>query len=173
MTLRMPKNCKIIKGDGTVVGVIGAEHYRRRSVVAKRAAYHEIGHVIAAITYGIPIISVSINTATPHMHRGNYHPPPGIGLEAMVTLCLAGPAAETFYVGPITDGSDETDYRMAREYLSRRYDTLEIGVQLNRMRDAADKLVRTQWARDRIERISAALLARGTLTSEDVAALVS
>lgn len=77
------------------------------------------------------------------------------------------------FVGPITDGSDATDYRMAREYLSRKYDALEIGFQMNRLRDAADKLVSTEWARDRIERISAALLARGTLTSEDIAALVS
>ena len=60
---------------------------------------------------------------------------------------------------------------MAREYLARQYDALQIGFQLNRLRDAADRLVRTPWARGRLERIAAALLDRGMLTSEDIAAL--
>jgi hypothetical protein len=139
----------------------------------QRISFHEAGHTTAALVYNIPIITVSIDADVPHLHRGHYRAPANIGLERLVTMCLAGPAAERYFVGPITDGSDATDYRMAREYLSRKYDALEIGFQMNRLRDAADKLVSTEWARDRIERISAALLARGTLTSEDIAALVS
>ena len=150
MTLRIPPNCKLITGDGTVVGIIGAEHYRRRDMIAKRAAYHELGHVIAAITYGIPIISVSINSTTPQMHRGNYQAPADIGLEAICILCLAGPASEEYFCGKIDDGSDQTDIATVRKYLSRQYDALQIRFQFDRLRDAADKLVRDPWAQERI-----------------------
>jgi hypothetical protein len=34
-------------------------------------------------------------------------------VQAIVTMTLSGPAAETFYVGPINDGSDQTDIEMA------------------------------------------------------------
>ncbi|MGA8699517.1 MAG: hypothetical protein WB689_37980, partial [Xanthobacteraceae bacterium] len=33
-----------------------------------------------------------------------YRAPANIGLERLVTMCLAGPAAERYFVGPITDG---------------------------------------------------------------------
>jgi hypothetical protein len=102
------------------------------------------------------------------MHRAAYHAPPGIGVEVMATLALAGPSAEEFFVGRIEDGSDQIDVAMARDYLSRKYNPLEIGFQLRRHRDAADKLV--SWAMQRIKLIADALLRRGSLTGEQITA---
>ena len=86
--------------------------------LSERTAYHEAGHATAALAFGIPIISVTVDNGTPHMHRGHYRAPHDRGLEVMVTLCLAGPAAEALFCGPITDGSDHVDIEMARS-LSR------------------------------------------------------
>jgi Zn-dependent protease len=83
--------------------------------LSERIAFHEAGHCVAALTFSIPIISVSI-TAVPHMYRGRYSAPPDLGSECMVTLCLAGPAAERLFCGPINDRSDKVDVAMAREY---------------------------------------------------------
>jgi hypothetical protein len=135
-----------------------------------RRAYHESGHAIAAIAYGIEIISVTISDDQPHLHRGRYRPSHDAGLETMVTLCLAGPASEEFFCGPI-NGSDRIDLEMAREYLARTVDALRIGVELARHREAAERLVATPWAQDRIRVIANALLERGTLSGTDVAAL--
>ena len=154
-----------------MIGIVGAEHYRRRNVMAKRAAYHEAGHCLGAIAYGVPIISVTISPS-PHMLRAHYDAPADIGLEAICILCLAGPASEEYFCGKIDDGSDQTDIATVRKYLSRQYDALQIRFQFDRLRDAADKLVRTEWAQDRIRKIADALLDRGSLTSEDIAALV-
>jgi hypothetical protein len=90
--------------------------------VRERASWHEAGHCAAAITYGAPIISVSIDSDKPHMHRAHYRAPPDLGTEAMSILALAGPASEEYFCGPIDDGSDQTDIAMTRQYLSRRYD---------------------------------------------------
>jgi hypothetical protein len=137
----------------------------------QRKSFHEAGHCCAAIVYGIPVISVTITNDTPHLHRARYCPPAGIGLECMTTLCLAGPAAEEFFCGPITDGSDRIDIEMARRYLARRFDLLRIEVELGRARDAAGRLVKDQ--QQRIRAIAAALLERGTLSGEDIAGITS
>jgi hypothetical protein len=107
------------------------------------------------------------------LHRGRYRPPPGIGLEAMVTLCLSGPAAETLFCGPINDGGDRVDIEMARGYLSQRFDPLTVGAEIARLRNAADRLVRTEWAqqRQRIVQIANGLLRSGSLDAEQIAAL--
>ena len=60
-------------------------------------------------------------------------------------MCLAGPAAERYFVGPITDGGDQPDIQMARGYLSQRFDPLTVGAEIVQLRDAADPLVRTEW----------------------------
>jgi hypothetical protein len=116
----------------------------------ERCAWHEAGHCCAALVYNIPILSVSIDTATPRVHRAHYRAPADIALEAMCVLCLAGPSSEEFFCGKIDDGSDRTDIAIAREYLSRQYDALQIGFQLKCFRDAADALVRTPSVQDRI-----------------------
>ena len=82
--------------------------------VGFRAAYHEAGHCAAAIIFGIPIIHVTIEADAGHLYRGHYRGRAYLGLERIV-MCLAGPAAEEFFCGPIEDGTDTADYAMARE----------------------------------------------------------
>jgi hypothetical protein len=53
-------------------------------------AVHEAGHATAAIAFAIPIISVTIDAATPHLLRRRYRPPHDVGLECLVTFTLAG-----------------------------------------------------------------------------------
>jgi hypothetical protein len=38
----------------------------------ERAAYHEASHTAVAILYGIPVVSIDIDGATPHLLRGRY-----------------------------------------------------------------------------------------------------
>lgn len=89
----------------------------------------------------------------------------------MVTLCLAGPAAETLFCGPINDGSDELDEQMARDYLARTVEPLWLAVGIARHRDAAQRLVATPFARRRIPLLAAALLRHGSLSGAEIAAL--
>ena len=138
---------------------------------SERAAYHEAGHCAAAIAYGIPIIAVTIEGEAGHLVRGHYRERPDLALECIATLCLAGPAAEEVFCGPITDGTDRTDYEMARHHLARQFDPLRIGVEITRLRDAAKRLVRTPWAQQRIGLIAAALLRHGTLSGADLGGL--
>jgi hypothetical protein len=44
----------------------------------QRIAIHEVGHCVAAVTYGVSIVSVSINRDLPHLHRGRYRAPANI-----------------------------------------------------------------------------------------------
>jgi hypothetical protein len=124
--------------------------------------------VLAAISFGIPIIRITI-ADRPHLHRGLYHPPDAnFGLECLCVLCMSGPEAEREFCGPISDGSDQTDYQMARDYLARQLNPLQIGAELTRYRDAAQRLVRSPWARQRIRLLADALLQRGSLSSEQI-----
>jgi hypothetical protein len=86
---------------------------------------------------------------------------------------LCGPAAETLFCGPITDGTDQVDIEMAHEYLARRFEPALIGVEFARHRDAADKLVSTPWAKSRIQLIAEALLQHGTLTGDEIGVMIA
>ena len=138
-----------------------------------RAAYHEAGHCAAAITYGIPIIAVTIEADAGHLYRGHYRERADLALECMVTFCLAGPAAEEFFCGPIEDGADRADYEMARHYLKRQFTPLQLATEFERLRDAAHRLVRTPWAQQRIRLLAAALLRRGTLTGDEIGTMIA
>jgi hypothetical protein len=134
----------------------------------RRRAFHESGHVCAALQFSVPVISATISDNRSFMHRGGWRAPADLGIECMTVLCLCGPAAEREYVGPITDDSDRTDIAMAREILSRQYDALQIGFHLNRARDSARALVTTPWARHVIPLIAGALLKRGRLNGSEI-----
>jgi hypothetical protein len=129
-----------------------------------RAAYHEASHAAAALTFAIPILSVSIDADRPHLLRGRYKPPPEIGLDCLVTMCLAGPVGEQYFCGAINDDADEIDYQMARQYLSRRFDPLQVEAEIVRLRAAADRLVCSES--HRISVIASALLRHGSLNAE-------
>jgi hypothetical protein len=138
----------------------------------ERVAYHESGHAVACLCFGAPIIRVTIN-ADPHCHRGRWHSESDMALAHIAVVCLSGPASEIAYVGPITDNSDDVDYAMARRYLAEDgADPVLIGIEIGRLRDAADRLVRTPWAQARIRLISNALLTCGSLSGEEIARLV-
>jgi hypothetical protein len=143
----------------------------RPASFSERAAYHEAGHCAAALAYGIPIISVTIDADIPHLHWGRYRAQHDAGLECMVTLCLVGPAAEAYFCGSIEDGADRFDIEMARQHLVRRFEPLLIAAEIARLRDAAERLVRTPWAERRIRLVAEALLQRGTLSGEEICGL--
>jgi ATP-dependent Zn protease len=135
----------------------------------ERRAYHESGHAVAAITFGIPIIRVTVNADAGHLYRG-YYSASGIGLECMVTMCLAGGAAEEYFCGAI-NGSDRIDIEMAKRYLARQFSVLQIGAELERLRDAASRLVRDQ--KERIRLIADALLRHGRLTGDEIDVMIA
>jgi hypothetical protein len=126
---------------------------------------------VAALAFAIPIIRVTIADDTPHLHRGRYRAEADLALKSMVTLCLAGPEAEKEFCGPISDDSDRVDYQMAYEYLARQLNPLQVGAEFLRYRDAAQRLVRSAWARHRIRLLADALLRHGTLTVEQISAI--
>jgi hypothetical protein len=93
------------------------------------------------LTFGIPIIAVTIDAAAPHLLGGHYRAPSSIGAANLVTMCLSGPIGEQYFCGPISDGSDRVDYEMARAYLARdHHSRFEIEAEIARFRNAADRL---------------------------------
>jgi hypothetical protein len=145
----------------------------RMMTLRRRIATHEAGHAAACLCFGAPIIRVVIN-ADPHCHRGRWRSESDMALAHIAVVCLSGPASEIAYVGPITDRSDDVDYAMARTYLAEDgVDPLMIGVEFGRLRDAADRLVRTDWARRRICLIADALLRHGSLTGDEIGVMIS
>ncbi len=148
---------------------LAGRRYDGAMMLRERIAYHEAGHATAALQFPIPIIQVTISEDAPHMNRGHYRAPPDLGVEVMATLCLVGPASERLFCGPITDGSDQTDIHMAREYLARWFEPVRIlgGAEPSpRCRRGAGE--NAAGARGRIQRIAASLLERGALTGEVV-----
>jgi hypothetical protein len=160
--LQNPGHCRFWgRGEFPTVGKL-------RMSLRERAAVHEAGHATAAITFGIPVIAVTIKNK-PHLRSACYRAPHDCGLECMVTLCLSGPEAEKEFCGPISDDSDRVDYEMAREYLARCVaNPLQAAAELVRYRDAAQRLVRSPWAQRRIVAIADALLRHGSLNAEQI-----
>jgi hypothetical protein len=74
----------------------------------ERIATHEAGHSVAALTYGITLISVTI-VGHPHAQCASYRPPQGLACEALLTFLLAGPEAEKEFCGASDDGGDRID----------------------------------------------------------------
>lgn len=137
----------------------------------ERCSYHESGHVLAAIVFGVPLVRVSIDADVgPHTHCARWRAAhPDLGLESMVILTCAGRAAEELFCG--TDGADadQGDLANARAYLARAIaNPLQAAVQLSLYKSAAERLVRSEFARDRIRVLADALLRHGTLSGEQI-----
>jgi hypothetical protein len=109
----------------------------------ERVATHEAGHCIAALNFGLPVKTVTID-GHPHMHRDRFRRERSSATEALAIVCLSGPAAEELFFGPANDGGDHIDRQMARRYLRDCFPDSEIGYQLTRMRYAAERLVTSE-----------------------------
>lgn len=133
---------------------------------------HEASHATACQIYSLPILTVNIDSDQPEYRRARLNTLQKLlqpdYLESCVVVCLAGGAGEKLFFGSIL--GDSGDLVQARQHLSRRFGPLEIGFQLARMRDAADALVRLE--QQRIRRIADALLRHGSLTGQQITALV-
>jgi hypothetical protein len=82
---------------------------------------------------------------------------------------LLKPASEERFCGSIDDGSDQVEYTIARRYLARQFGPLQVAAEIARLRDAAQRLVRTAWAEERIRLLADALLRHGgTLSGEEI-----
>jgi hypothetical protein len=132
----------------------------------QRICIHEAGHAAAALCFGLPILSVSVSP--PRLLRQRQRTP----AEAWLTVCFSGGAAERLHIGggPNECGEIE-DYRMAHRFLCGRYSRIEVGIRIDTARVAAERLIKTAWARARVPVIAQALNARGVLSGDDVYAL--
>jgi hypothetical protein len=140
-------------------------------VKPRRTAIHEGGHVCGALVYGIPVVSVTVDPRRPHFLRGAFRQTRDLAIESLVVICLAGPAGEQEFFGPIDDGGDIIDLRMARTYLEPHYPPLMIGWRIDHLRGAAQRLVRD--AKPQIKLIADALLQHGALKGDEVYELLS
>ena len=134
----------------------------------ERIATHEAAHCLVAITYGIPILSVTVDDA-PHLHRGACPAAQPCAFEALTVLCFAGIAAEELFCGKIEDGGDLPDLQMAREHVTRAIaDPLQVELELARCKTAAARLVRSQFGATRIRLLADALLHNGSLSAQEI-----
>jgi hypothetical protein len=138
--------------------------------LAERTAYHEAGHCLACLAFGVEIRSVTIE-GQPYLERGKLPFDNGLTLEALLTLCLAGPECERLHLGAVDDGGDFLDIRTAFRHLRRQLSPLEVLGAYSRARASAERLVSTRWGRRTAPRLVQALIERGTLSGEDIAAL--
>jgi hypothetical protein len=92
--------------------------------------------------------------------------------EAWLTVCFSGGAAERLHIGgKAGDCGDVEDYAMARRFLCRHYPLVEIGVRIDTAMVAAERLIKTAWARARVPVIARALDERSVLCGDDIYAL--
>jgi hypothetical protein len=135
--------------------------------LAERIAYHESGHCIACITCAVPIISATV-VDRPLVRRARLRA--ALSVEVVGTICFAGSAAEELFCGPPPPGDrrDGFDFEMAYRHLRQHAGPLRLGLEFERLRDSARRLVASQWARSAIPKLAAALQSRGTLMGEQV-----
>jgi hypothetical protein len=131
-----------------------------------RVCIHESGHCAAALCFGLPILSVSVDP--PRLLRQRLRPPE----ETWLTVCFSGGAAERLHIGGgFNECGELEDYRMAHSFLCGRYPRIEVGLRIDAAMVAAERLIKTDWAKRCVPRIARALNARGVLSGGDVYAL--
>jgi hypothetical protein len=92
-------------------------------------------------------------------------------VEIVGVICFAGPAAEELFCGPplpVHGGGEQDDYRMAYDHLRRQVGALRRGLEFERLRDSARRLLASPWARMRIPALAEALQRHGTLDGEQI-----
>ncbi len=141
-----------------------------------RRAYHESGHVAAALRLGIAVRDVTIIGDFPQMRRDErrFRPADTLARAQRLTLiCLSGPAAELHFCGPFEDDGDLGDVMQARRYLGRWFEPPAVEQEIAHWRDEARRLVRQRWAGQRIKALAGHLLACGSLSGREIGRLVA
>ena len=133
----------------------------------ERVATHEAGHCVAALTFGIPILSVTIDQA-PNMHRGAYRAEHACGLEYLTVLCLAELRVRSCSADRSPMAATNPICAWRARIFARHFDPLRAAAELARCRDLAQRLVRSVWAEQRIRVLADALLRCGTLSGEEI-----
>jgi hypothetical protein len=132
----------------------------------QRICIHESGHCAAALCFGLPILSVSVEP--PRLLRQRLRPPE----ETWLTVCFSGGAVERLHIGGgFNECGELEDYRMAHSFLCGRYPRIEVGLRIDAAMVAAERLIKTDWARSAVPKIAAALHQRGFVSGDDVYAL--
>jgi hypothetical protein len=161
--------------DGTMSDDIEALRQQEREWQQwqRCTAVHESGHCIAAIWVAppIPLIRASIqHDPVPQVTIGAYprHEHWGWWLGLFTLVALA--AEELFCDGPIEDSVVRSHDQRARRYLVID-NYCACPEAMESLHNQARWLVRTPWARRGIERIATALVARGSLSGDEIRSL--
>jgi hypothetical protein len=99
-------------------------------------------------------------------------PAPAPASGSLVDRLLQRRRSERLHIGSGFDQCGEIeDYRMAHSFLAGRFPLIEVGLRIDTARVAAERLIKTVWARNAVPKIAAALNERGVLSGDDVYAL--
>jgi hypothetical protein len=92
-----------------------------------------------------------------------------MAIEHLCIIALAGGAAEQMVYGNIANDGDRLDVIEAKAFIADAYrNEFFRSYQLSRMRSAAENLVRSDWARVRIERLANALIEQTTIGANEI-----
>jgi hypothetical protein len=94
-------------------------------------------------------------------------------IEHIGIICWSGREAERLFCGEIHDGGDRGDLAMVRDLVSQIHPEIMHAFQIDRLRQAAAHLVTQPWAKERIERLAAALIEHGTLDADQIYTLTA
>ena len=156
-----------------MVGIIGAEHYRRRDVMAERTSIHEAAHSVIGRALGFDCGAASIradgtgSAAVAPVFSLHWDVTRGDILSSVLdklTVCWAGPLAEIIVFGNADDRGNVAQIKsLATKYYVQDRD-------IAAARERARGLLVLHW--DKVEAVAATLLEKKTLTGGEIDALV-
>ena len=136
----------------------------------RRWAFLEAGPAAAAVAWGIPVRSVTIEGPRPQTVVGtSFVTKDNTRLERLCAMALSGAAAEEFYCGSCRGA--RVDDEIAREYLAQAFEPSRVEAELASLRTWARWMVLTPWAQKRVRLVAVALRMHGTLDGAVITAL--
>lgn len=147
-----------------------------------RISYHEAGHAVAAIRWGVGVQSISVLsrddsrgrvTVTPSWRR-----PPGDlrreQVDALVVMCYAGGFSEARYTGRYSSWNTGPDRRDAQSLaLSHGYSPLATRRYLSWLRTLAKDFIASDRSWAEVGAVAEALVSRGRLSGNEVKQLLA